>query len=272
MRIVLALTAISLCAAQDSPELAIAKGIDNEIRKLKDLSPDARAGAIKDLASRIRQQPKQYVVPLAYNLEIEAAAASGRDTLQDVATTLADALRDAPARFKTESNYLELAQLARYSHIQVSIDDPKYSEALSKLEANDGRRGDSDFTLTDVRGKSWNLKSMRGKVVLLNFWATWCPPCRKEVPDLSELYMRFPDMVILSISDEEAATVKLFLAEQKISYPVLLDPGHKVKDLFLVTSLPSSFVFDREGRLVATALDRADREGFLEMLGNAGLR
>ena len=87
---------------------------------------------------------------------------------------------------------------------------------------------------TDLQGKAWHLQELRGKVVLVNFWATWCPPCRKEMPDLDALYNKFKDQgfVVLAISDEEAAKVSPFIAEQKISYPVLLDPGRKVNDRF----------------------------------------
>ena len=67
-----------------------------------------------------------------------------------------------------------LAELARYYHMEVSLDDPRYTAAISKLQADDQHRNDSDFTLTDVQERKWNLKSLRGKVVLVNFWATWC--------------------------------------------------------------------------------------------------
>jgi peroxiredoxin len=158
--------------------------------------------------------------------------------------------------------------------MQVSLSNPQYSAAMSKLEADDRHRSDADFTLTDVHGKSWNLRHLRGRVVLVNFWATWCPPCRKEIPDLNELHRRFEgkDLVILSISGEVASTVKPFLAEREINYPALLDPGDKVRNLFLVTSLPYSLVYDREGHLVAQAIDRLTLQGFLEMVGRAGLQ
>ena len=133
---------------------------------------------------------------------------------------------------------------------------------------------DSDFTLTDVQERKWNLKSLRGKVVLVNFWATWCPPCRREIPDLDALYKRFRDqgLVILAITGEEASIVRPFISQQIVSYPVLLDPARKVKELFLVDGIPESFVYDREGRLVAQAIDRPAMQGFLNMLRQAGLQ
>lgn len=273
------LISIGICAAlrvaaQEPSGLAAAKAIDQEILKLRDLPDDVRPHAIKDLALRIRQQPNRYAVALASNLAIDATEASGRDTLQEVTTTLADALRKSPTLDASDSAWRRLAELARHYHMQVSLDDPRYRAAISELQADDQHRSEADFTLADIQERKWNLKSLRGKVVLVNFWATWCPPCRREVPDLDALYKRFRDqgLVILAITDEEASMVRPFLSQQKVSYPVLLDPGQKVKNLFRVNGIPESFVYDREGRLAAQAIDRPTMQGFLEMLGQAGLQ
>jgi len=91
---------------------------------------------------------------------------------------------------------------------------------------------------------------------------------------LQALYDRFKDQgfVILALSDEEAATVKPFLAQNKISYPVMLDPGDKVTKLFQVAGIPKSFVYDRNGKLVAQSIDMRTQRQFLEMLAQAGLK
>jgi peroxiredoxin len=111
-------------------------------------------------------------------------------------------------------------------------------------------------------------------VVLVNFWATWCPPCRKEMPDLETLYKQFKDqsLVILAISDEEESKVKPFIAEQKVTYPILLDPGRKVNELFEIEGIPKTFVYDRSGKMVAQSIDMRTRKQFLEMLAQAGLQ
>lgn len=274
-----ALVLIGICAAlrlnaQDPPDLAIAKAIDQEILKLGDLPDDARAHAVKDLALRIRQQPDRYAAALASNLVVDGTYGSGRETLQEVATTLADALRRSPAGRSDDYAYRNLAKLSRYSHSEVSLDDPRYAAAMSKLQAEDRHRGEADFTLTDVQGQKWNLKSLRGKVVMVSFWAASCPPCLKEIPDLVALDKRFRDqgLVILSITDDEASVARPLLSQQGISYPVLLDPGDKVKELFLVDGTPESFVYDRGGSLAATAPGPVVMQGFLEMLALAGLR
>jgi len=259
--------------AQDSRELAIAKAMDQEMRKLKDAPDDVRAPAIKDLALRIRQQPRKFAVALASNLANDAVEAVGREILLEVATTLAEALRTSPVSYRTDAAYLNLAELNRYHGVQVSLDDPRFTAAIATLESNDRRRRDADFTLSDLQGRKWTLTALRGKVVLVNFWATWCPPCRRELPDIAALDQRFKGegLVILAISDEEASTVKRFVADQKIGYTVLLDPGNKVKELFRVDGIPQSFVYDREGRLVAQVHNRPSLDGFLGMLRLAGL-
>ncbi len=265
----LALIAL-LSAPQDPPDLAKAKSIDQEILKLKDLPDDARLHAIEDLSYRIERQPARFKVALALNLATEAQEATTDKVLQEVTNALADALRNSSAE---EPAFAMLAQLAHYSNMQVSTENPGYLQAMAKLEAVDRIRNNSDFALTDIHGKPWNLRSLRGKVVLLNFWATWCPPCRKEIPDLNALQKRFKnqDLVILSISDEEKQTIQQFAGTQRIRYPLLLDPGHKVKDLFQVTGLPHTLFYDREGHLAAQALDRLTMQGFLDKLAKAGL-
>jgi peroxiredoxin len=141
------------------------------------------------------------------------------------------------------------------------------------LEADDRKRVHPDFSLTDIFGKTWTFSELRGKVVLVNFWATWCPPCRKEMPDLEALYKRFSakGFVVLGISDEEATKVAPFIRERKVSFPVLLDPGRKVNAMFVVEGIPKSFVYDREGKLVAQSIDMRTQKQFLQMLAKAGL-
>ena len=254
------------------------KPIVAQLRTLRDLPDDVRARTTKQLALDVRQLPaSDHKVSLANGLaNLSTEGDFGHDTLQEVATTLADALREHPLPANHDQPamaYVELAQLVRYEHVQATADSPQFAAAMSKLASDDQRRQQADFTLTDLEGTLWTLKDLRGKVVLVNFWATWCPPCRKEMPDLETLYSRFKDqgLMILAISDEDAGKVKPFVAERHLTYPILLDPGRKVNDLFQVEGIPKSFVYDRNGRLAAQAIDMRTEKQFLEMLAQAGI-
>jgi len=250
------------------------KPIVEQLHNIRNLPDDVRARTTKDLAIQIRQLPSApNKLRLAVGLAGRATEGDfGHDTLQEVATTLADAIKEQPP--KKQDAYLELASLVRYEHVNASLDSPEFAAAMAKLEADDQHRNEAKFTLTDLRGKTWTLRDLRGKVVLVNFWATWCPPCRKEMPDLETLYRRFgpQGLVILGISDEEAAKVKPFVEQQKVTYPVLLDPGRRVNELFQIEGIPKTFIYDREGKIVAQSIDMRTQKQFLEMLGKAGLQ
>jgi len=254
------------------------KAILDQLRHLRGLPDDVRARTTRQLAIDIRRLPatlnKLHLANGLANLSTEGDF--GHDTLQEVATTLAEALREQPPPMNGNEParpYVELAELVRNEHVQASLDNPQFAAALAKLAADDELRQHADFTLTDLQGNSWTLQGLHGKVVLVNFWATWCPPCRKEMPDLEALYQRFKNQgfVILGISDEEAGKVKQLLAERNVSYPILLDPGRKVNELFRVGGIPKSFVYDRKGKLVSEAIDMRTQRQFLEMLAQAGL-
>lgn len=255
------------------------KPIAQKIGTLRSLPDDVRSHTTKQLALEIRELPaganKLTLANSLANLSTEGDF--GRDTLQEVTTTLADALREYPVpgeKGQPAAPYMELAQLVRYEHMQAASDSPEFSAAMAKLEADDQNRQHANFTLTDLQGKSWTLSELRGKVVLVNFWATWCPPCRKEMPDLEALYRRFKGegLVVLAISDEDAAKVRPFIGGRQVTYPILLDPGRKVNDVFQIQGIPKSFVYDRDGKLVAESIDMRTRKQFLGMLAEAGLR
>jgi thiol-disulfide isomerase/thioredoxin len=253
--------------------------IRDQISHLRGLPDDVRTRTTKQLALDIRALPKtEHKLGLATDLaNLSTEGDFGHDTLQEVATTLADALREQPIPMKGNDpnfEYVELATLVRYEHVKASLDSPQFTAAMAKLAADDELRAKADFTLSDLEGKSWTLRDLRGKVVLVNFWATWCPPCRKEMPDLDSLYKKFKDqgLVILAIDDEEVAKIKPYLAEHPVTYPILLDPGRKANDVFRIDGIPKSFVYDREGKLVAQSIDMRTQRQFLEMLSQAGLR
>ncbi len=250
------------------------KAINDRIHNLRSLPDDEWTRAVGQLANQIQQLPpgagKQFLITGLSSLATEGDA--GHDTLQLIANTIVEVVPGLPEKQRA-ALCDTLASLVRYEHLQVSIDDPHYRASMAKLEADDQRRISPEFTLSDLKGRKWSLQELRGKVVLVNFWATWCPPCRKEMPDMQALFERFGPrgLVILAISDEDLAKVEPFLAAQKYTYPILLDPGRKVNELFAVEGIPKSFLYGRDGKLVAQAIDRRTTRQFLEMLKLAGL-
>jgi peroxiredoxin len=250
------------------------KPIAEQISKLRTLPDEVRGTAQRALALQIRALP---AVPnklrLAMGLSGRATEGDfGRDTLQTVTITLESAI--AELKPADDGPYVELASLARYEHMNVSLDSPQYASAIRRLEEEDRQRNSVNFTLTDLNGKSWTLKDLKGKVVMLNFWATWCPPCRKEMPDLEFIYKQFADqgLLILGVSDDEPEKVRAFIQKQGTTYPVLLDPESKVNHLLRIEGIPKTFVYDRDGNIVAQSIDMRTRGQFVEMLAAAGLK
>jgi len=111
-----------------------------------------------------------------------------------------------------------------------------------------------DFTLRDLNGRSYRLSALRGKVVFLNIWATWCPPCRMEMPSMELLHRRLQgrDFIMLAVSEDEGERtgVRAFVDEMKLTFPVLLDPEGKLPPRYGVTGYPETFVIDRNGHVV----------------------
>ena len=268
-------TAFSQKASPDDTE----KAISARIKGLRALSDSDRVGATKKLALDIRKLPAgQAKVDLAEYLASRATEGDfGQGTLQEVTTTLAKSVSEHPVpKVKGElaSVYIELAELERYEHMKIKLKSPDYDAALVKVDETDKARAKVDFTLTDLDGKAWSLSSLKGKIVVVNFWATWCPPCRKEMPDLQELAHQFKDqgLVILSISDEPDTTVRPFIVDHKYDYPILLDPNDKVNKLYSIEGIPKSFFYNKDGKLVAQSIDMRTKKQFLKLLEQAGIK
>ncbi len=111
-------------------------------------------------------------------------------------------------------------------------------------------------------GVPLDLTAFRGKVVLLNFWATWCPPCVKEMPSLQRLQEKLAgeDFVVLAISvDEDAEEVRDFVRRQGLTFPILFDPDHVVAERYQALKYPETFLIDRSG-VVAVSRFSGDRD------------
>jgi len=110
-----------------------------------------------------------------------------------------------------------------------------------------------DVSMRDLNGRVIEPASLRGKVTLINFWATWCGPCREEIPDLVELQDKYRDQLqVVGVSEDEVGPeiVRRFAAERKVNYPIVMLTPELEKTFPGVRALPTSFLLDREGRLV----------------------
>lgn len=131
-----------------------------------------------------------------------------------------------------------------------------------------------EFELAGPDGSRVRLSDLRGQVVLLNFWATWCVPCRAEMPLIEEAYRRrqAEGFVALGIDfDEPADLVTAFAEELGLSFPLLLDPGGLVQRQYRVVGYPSTVVVDREGRISSYHIGILARSQLDEYLAEAGI-
>ncbi len=118
-----------------------------------------------------------------------------------------------------------------------------------------------NFILKDLDGNDVGLEDHRGKIILINFWATWCLPCRVEMPSMEKLYTRYKndDFTILAIDlQEDADSVKAFKEQYKLNFPILLDSDGSVGEFYGVFSIPTTYLVDREGYIIAGAIGARD--------------
>ncbi len=119
-----------------------------------------------------------------------------------------------------------------------------------------------NFTFRDLNGKIISLSDYKGKVVLVNIWATWCPPCVDEMPSMERLYKKFKgqnfEILAVSIDAEGADAVAPFMKKHRLTFPALLDPEGTIKISYAITGIPESFIIDKGGILVGKIIGARD--------------
>jgi peroxiredoxin len=109
-----------------------------------------------------------------------------------------------------------------------------------------------DFTLVDRKGNSWTLSELKGQVVFINFWATWCPPCREEMPSMQNLYTKQPKdtfKMLAVLNKDDPVLADAFAAKFNITMPILDDQNNTVGKEYGLTGLPETFIVDKQGVL-----------------------
>jgi thiol-disulfide isomerase/thioredoxin len=155
-------------------------------------------------------------------------------------------------------NSLAIAALAAWAFVPVTglaADLPPLSHSLTMQAPKPAPA----LKLKDLDGKTHDLAQLRGKVVLINFWATWCPPCRREMPSMERLAQAFKGqpLVMLAVDvGEDPDTIEAFTSQLDTvpTFPILLDTRSRSMQAWKVAGLPTTFLVDRQGRIVASAI------------------
>jgi thiol-disulfide isomerase/thioredoxin len=135
---------------------------------------------------------------------------------------------------------------------RIAAAEPGETERLTLRFFRDPKAAPA-FTARDLDGREFTAASLRGKVVIVNFWATWCPPCRAEIPDLIALQEKYRDhLQVIGISEDETSpeTVRRWADEHKINYPIVMLTPEIEKMFSGISALPTSFIIDKESRIV----------------------
>jgi peroxiredoxin len=173
---------------------------------------------------------------------------------------------------------VKLASIAFVCCAALSITGCNYtysSSVKAAVKAESERKAAPDFNLKDADGKSVKLSDYRGKVVLLNFWATWCGPCKIEIPWFMDFEQKYKDknfaVLGVSLDDDGWESVKPYLEQKKINYRVMIGTEQVAQLYGDVDSLPTTFMIDREGRVAAVHVGLVSKSDYLhdilELLG-----
>ena len=136
---------------------------------------------------------------------------------------------------------------------KVKAEEKATPPLVDKAQSEPDSKAAPSFTLQDLNGKQVSLSDFKGKVVILDFWATWCPPCVKEIPHFVELYEQYKGqeftIVGISVDRQGVSVVKPFVQKYQVNYPILMTDGQVDKAYGGITSIPTTFVIDSAGNI-----------------------
>ncbi len=137
--------------------------------------------------------------------------------------------------------------------LKSSRDSQKDQVSRLKFMAREGEVA-PDFTLPSLKGQWVSLKDYRGKIVFINFWATWCPPCREEMPSMESLYQKLKGhnfvMLGISIDVKGEEVVRPYVKELGLNFTILLDTKNEISRLYGITGVPETFIIDQNGAII----------------------
>ena len=191
-----------------------------------------------------------------------------RDTIRPAVELLVNAAPDSSYPIDDEA-----VRVMRQYGLHLGQDDPSIQARIALGELEDVLSDRYTFALPSLDGTSIHLDDLRGKVVLLNFWATWCGPCRAEKPILQKVYrdLQNKGFMLLAITDEDPAVVRRFVNQNSITLPVLVDRTRTVFDHYLVEGIPKTIILNRQGRAVARPITISDEVELRKLLAAAGV-
>jgi peroxiredoxin len=167
----------------------------------------------------------------------------------------------------THTAYIFFVLFAAFSPLEAQKTDkaiaPELRAAFTKarIPVLRAKNPAPDFSASLLNGTRVRLNSFTGKAVFLNFWATWCPPCREEMPSMEALYQRFLDRDIEFLAvdiQEDRNTVSAFMRKFELTFPALLDGTGRISNQYGIRSIPTTFIIDRDGNIIASVIGGRD--------------
>ena len=142
-------------------------------------------------------------------------------------------------------------------------------DTSSNLETKNAKNFAPDFTLKLTDGKDIKLSDHKGKIVIIDFWATWCPPCRRGIPDLVDIQKKYEEEVLIigiSLDNETKPDVVPFIKQYKINYPVAYGNMEVVAAFGNIQAIPTSFIVDQSGQIVDTHVGLVDKSAYINKI------